>query len=163
MKRVGVPIGSSGLTLLEVLLSIALLSVVMLALNVTLISSIRQTSVTGSRTQAVQILNYLGRRIVGGDTALLTDTNLQFGYGTLRQNFPDLPSEVRFANPNLYRAEVENLGPPSWGNALGVDVHRYRISVCWRQGGQEFCTTGQTLSAPPSAGNASPPVLEGIN
>lgn len=154
---------SLGLTLLEVLLSIAILSVVMLGLNATLISSLRQTSVAGSRTQAVQILNYLGRRIVGGDTFLLASNRLQFDYGTLRQNFPDLPSEVRFANPDLYRAEIENLGPPPWGNALGVDVHRYRISVCWKQGGQEFCTAGQTLSAPPSSGNTSSPVLEGIN
>lgn len=152
-----------GLTLLEVLLSIAILSLVMLALNATLISSLRQTSVAGSRTQAVQILNYVGRRIVGGETSLLANPTLRFEYGTLRQNFPDLPNEVRFAKPDLYRVTIQNLGPPPWSSTLGVEVHRYRIEVCWRQGGQEFCAIGQTLSAPPSSGNASPPLLEGIN
>lgn len=152
-----------GLTLLEVLLSVAILSLVMLALNATLISSLRQTSVAGSRTQAVQILNYVGRRIVGGETSLLANPTLQFGYGTLRQNFPDLPNEVRFANPDLYRVTIQNLGPPPWSSTLGVDVYRYRIEVCWKQGGQEFCASGQTLSAPPSSGSSSPPVLEGIN
>ncbi|WP_240307670.1 prepilin-type N-terminal cleavage/methylation domain-containing protein [Thermus caldifontis] len=152
-----------GLTLLEVLLSIALLSVVMLALNATLISSLQQTSVAGSRTQAVQILNYMGRRIVGGETSLLANPTLQFEYGTLRQNFPDLPNELHFANPDLYRVTIENLGPPPWNSTLGVDIHRYRIEVCWQRAGQEFCATGQTLSAPPSSGSTNPPVLEGLN
>ena len=55
-----------GLTLVEVLVAIAVLSLVLVAMNAVLLSSIRQTAISGSRTQAVQILNYLGRRVVGG-------------------------------------------------------------------------------------------------
>ena len=155
---------TQGLTILEVLLAIAILSIVMVALNATLISSLRETSVAGSRTQAVQILNYLGRRIVGGDTTLLPTTRLQFLYGTLRQNFPDLPNAVRFANPDLYRVEIQNLGAPSWSSTIGVEVHRYRIAVCWKWRGEETCTIGETFSTPPpSSGSGNPPVFEGIN
>ena len=122
-----------GLTLLEVLIALSILSLVLLAFNAVLVSSLRQTSVSGARTQAVQILNYVGRRIVGGDAALLPgSTPITYGYGTLRQAFPDLPQEARFANPDLYRVVVSNLGAPSWTSSLGVSLNEYRIQVCWR-------------------------------
>ncbi|APD08863.1 MULTISPECIES: type IV pilus modification PilV family protein [Thermus] len=155
---------AQGLTLLEVLIALSILALVLLAFNAVLVSSLRQTSVSGARTQAVQILNYLGRRIVGGDSFLLSgSTSIVYGYGELRQNFPDLPQEARFANPDLYRAEIRNAGSPSWANNLGVSVNEYRIQVCWRQAGQEHCTEARTFSAPPSGSGSAPPPLEGIN
>lgn len=153
-----------GMTLLEVVLAISILSLVLLALNATLVSSLRETSLSGARTQAVQIVNYVGRRIVGGDTSLLPGSDpLNYTYGELHRRFPDLPQEVRYANPNLYRLSIRNLGTPSWANALGVGVREYQILVCWRQGGREFCTEGRTFSAPPSSTSPSAPLLEGIN
>ncbi|GAA5335608.1 prepilin-type N-terminal cleavage/methylation domain-containing protein [Thermus hydrothermalis] len=150
--------------MLEVLIALSILALVLLAFNAVLVSSLRQTSVSGARTQAVQVLNYLGRRIVGGDTFLLAGaTPIVYGYGELRQTFPDLPQEARFANPDLYRVEIANVGTPSWANALGVSVNEYRIRVCWRQGGQEHCTEARTFSAPPSGSGSSSPPLEGIN
>ncbi|GLV47760.1 prepilin-type N-terminal cleavage/methylation domain-containing protein [Thermus sp. LT1-2-5] len=155
---------SLGLTLLEVLIALSILSLVLLAFNAVLISSLRQTSVSGGRTQAVQILNYVGRRIVGGEAALLPgSTPIAYGYGTLRQAFPDLPQEARFANPDLYRVAVSNLGTPSWASSLGVSLNEYRIQVCWRQSGQEYCTEGRTFSAPPAPSGSPPPPLEGVN
>ena len=41
-----------GLTLVEVLVAIAVLSLVLVAMNAVLLSSIRQTAISGSRTQA---------------------------------------------------------------------------------------------------------------
>ncbi|AEV15205.1 secretion system protein [Thermus sp. CCB_US3_UF1] len=162
MKRGG--FFRKGLTLVEVLIAITVLSLVLLALNALLVSSLRHTSISGARTQAVQILNYVGRRIVGGETLLLPgSTPLNYGYGSLRQNFPDLPQEVRFANPDLYRVAISNLGTPTWASSLGVGVNEYRILVCWRQGGREHCAEGRTFSAPPSTASPSTPPLEGIN
>ena len=79
-----------GLTLVEVLVAIAVLSLVLVAMNAVLLSSIRQTAISGSRTQAVQILNYLGRRVVGGETALLppSGTAKVYDYGSLGAAFP---------------------------------------------------------------------------
>lgn len=104
-----------GLTLVEVLVAIAVLSLVLVAMNAVLLSSIRQTAISGSRTQAVQILNYLGRRVVGGETALLppSGTAKVYDYGSLGAAFPDLPREVRFADPALYKAEIANRGSPA--------------------------------------------------
>ncbi|KGQ22990.1 prepilin-type N-terminal cleavage/methylation domain-containing protein [Thermus filiformis] len=152
---------AKGLTLLEVILSLAIVSLVLLALSASLVSSLRQTAITGGRTQAVQILNYLGRRVAGGESALLPTGTLSFDYGTLRNRFPDLPREARFANPDLYRAAITNLGTPAWAGNLALPLNEYRIQVCWRQSGQESCTEARTFSSPPSAGDAPP--LPGIN
>ncbi|UZX16739.1 prepilin-type cleavage/methylation domain-containing protein [Thermus sp. PS18] len=148
---------------MEVLVALAILSLVLVALNTTLITSLRQTSVSGARTQAVQILNYVGRRIVGGETSLLPPSYLTYDYGTLRQVFPDLPREVHFANPDLYRVSIENLGTPSWASNLGVAVNEYRIQVCWRQAGKEHCTEALTYASSPLSGTPSAPLLPGIN
>jgi len=160
--RVG-PFSAKGLTLVEVLVALAILSLVLVALNATLITSVRQTSISGIRTQAVQILNYVGRRIVGGETNLLPSNNLTYGYGTLRQAFPDLPREIGFANPDLYLVRVENLGIPPWAGDLGVEVNEYRVQVCWRQAGREYCAEARTYASPPLSGTPSAPLLPGIN
>ena len=154
-----------GLTLVEVLVAIAVLSLVLVAMNAVLLSSIRQTAISGSRTQAVQILNYLGRRVVGGETALLppSGTAKVYDYGPLGTAFPDLPREVRFADPALYKVEIANRGSPSWASGLGVAVNAYRIRVCWRQAGEARCTEAYTLSAPPGGAGPAAPPLPGIN
>lgn len=154
-----------GLTLIEILVALALLSAVLVVLEGLLLQGLRQSSAAGTRTQAVQIMNYVGRRIVGGDDSLLpgAGSSLTLDYGTLPQRLPDLPQETRYANPQLYKVVVRNLGQPSWAlsPSLNVDVHEYEIQVCWRQG-QETCTTARTFASPPSPGGANPP-LEGIN
>lgn len=159
----GLSFSSKGFSLVEVLLALAILGIVLAALNATLVTSLRQTSITGARTQAVQILNYIGRRMVGGETSLLPANSLTYDYGNLRQAFPDLPREVRFANPDLYRVRIENLGSPPWTGNLGVAVNEYRIQVCWRQRGGEHCAEARTYTSPPLSGTPSAPLLPGIN
>ena len=54
-----------GFTLVEVLIAIAVLGIVLAAVSITMLSSIRQNHTAGNRSQAAQIMNYLGRRIAG--------------------------------------------------------------------------------------------------
>ncbi|MDM7325110.1 MAG: prepilin-type N-terminal cleavage/methylation domain-containing protein [Thermus sp.] len=155
----------AGLTLLEVLLAVSILSLVLLALNALLINGLRESAISGSRTQAVQILNYLGRRIAGGDTSLLVQdgSSRTYRYGTLANSFQDLPRETGRANPNLYQVTITNRGKPTWADGLGVDVREYEVEVCWRYSGGEACTRARTFSAPPSPNGGTTPLLEGIN
>ncbi len=151
-----------GLTLLEVLLALSLLSVVLLALNASLVSNLRGTAEAGLRTQAVQILNYLGRRVVGGELLPVPGTPLAYGYGSLKQSFPELARESHQANPDLYRASIQNLGAPSWAQSLNLPIHEYEIQVCFRKAGGESCAKARTFSAIPGQGESAPP-LPGIN
>lgn len=150
-----------GLSLIEVLVAVAILATVLLALSLVIVDNLRQTSITGARTQAVQILNYVGRRLVGGGVDLLELSPI--GYGTLRQAFPELAQEVRYANPDLYKVEIRRHGTPSWAQNLGINVERYEIIVCWKGGGRERCVSAETYSSPPSQGSGTSPPLPGIN
>jgi len=151
-----------GLTLIEVLLALSLLSLVLLALNASLVSNLGATAEAGLRTQAVQILNYLGRRVVGGELLPAPGTPLVYGYGSLKQSFPELTRESYQANPDLYRASIRNLGLPSWAQSLNLPIHEYEIQVCFRKAGGESCTRAHTFSAIPGQGEQAPP-LPGIN
>lgn len=148
-----------GLTLLEVLVALAILGAVFGMLSLTLITSLRQAESTGLRTQAVQILNYVGRRIVGGEVDLPSFV----GYGELRGVFPDLPREVRHANPDRYRVEVRRRGAPNWARPLKANVEEYEVAVCWKEVEGERCVSASTYSSPPSGKGRTPPPLPGIN
>lgn len=149
-----------GLSVLETLIAVSVLGMVLLSLSLLLTDSLRQTSITGSQTQAVQILNYVGRRIVGGETDLVNLSPI--GYGNLRQVFPELSQEIRHANPDLYKVEIRGQGTPTWAGNLGISLEQYEIRVCWKTGGRELCTSAHTYSSPPASSGGNPP-LPGIN
>ncbi|AEB11453.1 type IV pilus modification PilV family protein [Marinithermus hydrothermalis] len=154
-----------GLTLLEVLVAMSILGVILAAFTVSAVSSLRHNAVSGSRTAAVQLVNYLGRRVVGGDRMVLPEVNRTvraWEYGTLRAAFPDLPKDVAQANPDRFRAEVVSEGTPAWAAQLGLDLTQYRVRVCWRGPEEEHCTEVATLGVSPSAAGSAPP-LPGIN
>lgn len=150
-----------GLTLIEALIAMAVLSVALSAFTALVVSNLRENTRAGARTQAVQILNYLGRQVTGGNADVLPDsTPQQWAYGELNTAFVDLSRERQFADVNLYRASIENRGTYSGGIA-GVSLVQYRISVCWRAPGGESCVRADTLgrqrvvvgSPPPSTSN----------
>jgi prepilin-type N-terminal cleavage/methylation domain-containing protein len=136
-----------GLTLIEVMVAMSVLLVALTAFGSLTVSNLRQNQVSGSRTQAVQIMNYLGRRVTGADSAVTptsTATPLIWNYGALRSAFPDLSQT---GNPDVYRAKVTNNG--QW-NGAGVTVAQFRVEVCWRSPGGETCVRSDTLAADPT-------------
>lgn len=136
-----------GLSLMEVLIAIVALAITLVALNTMITGNIVQNASTGKLTQAIQLVNYLGRRVTGGDSNLLPSvtTPLSWGYGNLGTAFSDLPGGANFGNPNNYKATITNRG--TWSNAAanGIVLSQYRIQVCWKTGQGERCTEADTL------------------
>lgn len=149
----------SGLTMIEVIVAIAILGIAVAVLATTAASSIRNNAISGERTQATQVLNYLGRLVAGADPILFADADLKWGYGQLRGSFIELTKEVGRANPDLYRAQVQDLGWIGIGDAQMV---HYRVSVCWMAAGNEQCVRGDTAGPEIIEDDPNPAPLPGI-
>lgn len=153
---------SAGLTLVEVVLALAVLAILGATFTTAMVNNLKHTRVSGQRSQGAQVLNYLGRRVAGGDEALLPQTGetLAWDYGELANAFPDLGGAQGFADPERYRASVTAIGTVS---AAGASVVQFDISVCFQHQDGEACVNGTTLGAPAQAGPAATPPLPGIN
>lgn len=153
---------TQGLTVVEILIALAIIGVVTAAFTTGVVSTMRHTSVAGAQTQAVQVLNYLGRRVAGGDNTLLpqSGTPLTWAYGGLSKAFPDMTDQGGFADPASYRASISNAGSVSFGGASAVE---YDVRVCFKGTDNEHCVSAATLGPEPSASAASAPLLPGIN
>lgn len=153
-------IRAGGLTVVEVLIALAVIGIVTAAFTTAVVGSLRHTSVTGARTEAVQVLNYLGRRAAGGDSAVLpaAGSPLTWGYGTLASTFPDLTNFGGLSDPARYRATISNAGAVSMASASATE---YDVNVCYQAGGGEHCVQGSTLGPAPASGSGTPP-LPGI-
>lgn len=143
----------TGLTVVEVLIALVVVAIAVSLLATATVSSARHDANSGSRTQAVQILNYLGRLVAANDeNVLLSDRN--WGYGELQSAFSEMSTEARRADPNLYRASVTEDGAIGLGTAAGI---LYEIQVCWRAAQEENCVNGSTAGLPFSVGGAPAP------
>ena len=151
-----------GLTLIEALISMVVLSVAFSAFTALIVGNLRENAKAGARTQATQLLGYLGRQVAGGDTpAILPDnstTPSAWGYGQLQAAFSDLTRERQYADVGLYRASIENRGGYTAGIS-GVDLVQYRISVCWRTPEGESCLRADTLGRRKVLVNPAPPAV----
>ncbi|HZJ10125.1 MAG TPA: hypothetical protein VFD39_10550 [Trueperaceae bacterium] len=152
----------AGLTVLEVLLALAVLAILGATFTTAVVGNLRHTTVSGQRTQSAQVLNYLGRRVAGGDEAVLpaVGESLAWDYGELGTAFADLQGGDGFAEPGRYRAEIVASGTVT---TVGATVVQYDLSVCFRNQEAESCTRGTTLGAPALAGSGTTPPLPGIN
>lgn len=148
-----------GLTVVEVLVAIAILGIATAILATTSVSSIRNNAVSGSRTQATQVLNYLGRLVASADAVLFSNEDLAWDYGTLRDHFTELGEETGRADTNLYRASIEELGSVGIGSAT---MTHYRVNVCWQVVGEEHCIAGDTAGPEYIPGDPNPAPLPGI-
>lgn len=145
-----------GLTLIEVVMALSILALTLTAFFTLTLSSIRQNQVSGSRTQAVQVMNYIGRRVTGADSVvspLAATPTSSWTYGQLRTAFPDLAQATSLVSPDFYRASVTNRG--LW-NGASVTLAQFRIIVCWRASGGEKCVQSDTLAANPDASSTDP-------
>lgn len=152
----------AGLTIVEVLIALAVVGIVTALLSTAVVGNLQQTRTFGGRTQASQILNYFGRRVAGGDSAVLPGAGapLTYGYGQLTSSFPDLTSEGGYAEPDRYRVQIVNQGTVTLAGASAV---RYDVTVCLEASGGESCVVGTTLGGAPSSGTGGVPPLPGIN
>jgi prepilin-type N-terminal cleavage/methylation domain-containing protein len=155
-----------GITLIELLIALAILSMAMSGFTYLVVSNMRYNASSGLKTQGAQILNYLGRRAVSGDAPVVPDTlaTKSWNYAQLSSAFPDLAKSANLANTDQYRASVSDLGV--WSNAdATVSLQRYRVMVCWRStasGAGEECVRGNTLGPKALASGVAPP-LPGLN
>lgn len=150
-----------GLTLMEVVMALAVIGISIAFFTTSVTSNLKHTGNFGQRTQATQVLNQLGRRIVGGDAKVLTteDTPLKWDYGELKSTFKDFRDEGGVTNPNLYRASITNVGNLSLATANAI---QYNLEVCYKSSGSESCVVATTLGPAPNIGGTPPP-LPGIN
>lgn len=150
-----------GLTLLEVLLALAVIGIITAVFTTVVVSNLRHTSVAGARTEAVQVLNYLGRRAAGGDGTVMavSGTPNTWAYGSLSTAFPDITNQGGLADPARYRAQVTNGGDVT---LAGASATEYDIKVCFEAGQGEHCVKAATLGPSASSGTTPPP-LPGIN
>jgi prepilin-type N-terminal cleavage/methylation domain-containing protein len=157
---------TNGMTIVEVLVAVVILSIVLVAFAGVIVANIRQNATSGNRTAAAQMLNYLGRRAVDGQAAILPavgSSSRSWAYGTLNTSFPDLTKERNAANSDLYRAEIIDQGAPTATMPTGSNLVSYQINVCWRDAGQENCVTAQTIAQRPTASSSTSPIIPGLN
>lgn len=132
-----------------------------------MVTSMQQNLVSGERTQAVQILNFLGRLASGGDARVIPENNesnnqnyVAWGYGQLPTAFTELASGDGFMAPERYSAEVRNRGTLKIGAA---SMEHYRVQVCWQAAGGELCITGDTAGPAVAPSDGGAPALPFVN
>lgn len=154
---------TSGLSVVEVLVALAVLGIVTAAVLTTYLGSMRANSDSGRRTQAVQITNAIGRRVAGADPLVLAQPGkpMVWDYGKLKSDFPELRGDG-ISDPDLYRVVVTNLGTVTLGTAAVV---HYTVETCTRshQGAEENCVVGDTAGVPPGPEGDDPTGLPGVN
>lgn len=148
---------TSGLSLIEVLLALAVIGIVTAAFTTAVVGNLHHTSITGARTDAVQVLNYLGRRAAGGDSAVLpaSGSTRTWGYGALSTAFPDLTNHGGLSDPSRYSAQITNAGNVT---LAGTSASEFDVKVCYRAGGGEHCVAGTTMSLYPTGGGSTQPL-----
>lgn len=161
MERGAVGALQAGLTILEVVLALGILGILGAVFTTSILSNLRHTTTAGQRTQAAQVLNYIGRRVAGGDSVVLpaAGETLTWEYGELSAAFADM-SGAGFGNPNQYRVEITAAGVVT---VVAAEVMRYDIDVCFTRQDGETCVEGTTLGAPATATAEQTPPLPGIN
>lgn len=146
-----------GLTVVEVLVAITIIGVVIALLSTITVSSVRHDATSGARTQAVQVLSYLGRLAAVSDPTLVGGAR-SWDYGELKGAFKELAVEANRADPSLYRASVAEIGEVGIGAGTAL---LYRVQVCWRVVGEEHCVDGDTAGPdiPPAGVDGPDPVV----
>lgn len=157
----------SGLTIVEVLVALAVLAIVIAVLTTAMVTSMQQNVVAGGRTQAVQILNYLGRLASGGDARVITErlvgSYVRWDYGELPTVFTELAAGDGFMSPERYRAEVINRDELVIGAAPMIHLIHYWVQVCWQAPNGEQCVSGDTAGPALDPPAGSPPPLPFVN
>ncbi len=132
---------TSGFTLLETIVAIAICAIALAALTSVATNSLRVGRDGNFKIQATQVLDALGRRVAGGvELGLLpaTGDSLELGY----DDVADLIDIADGGWDGAFRAVVSHDGTVTVGASSTV---RYRIEVCHASGSAERCVRGTTL------------------
>jgi prepilin-type N-terminal cleavage/methylation domain-containing protein len=145
-----------GLSLIETLIAMVVLAITLTAFTSLIVGNMQQNTNSGARTGGTQLLNYLGRRVIAGDSTIIPtspSTPRQWAYGQIQSAFPELTGQ-QFSNPALYQASVQNLGRQN--PIAGISLTAYRVEVCWRNQENDSCvralTFGPDLPTPGAPG-----------
>jgi type II secretory pathway pseudopilin PulG len=144
---------NKGFTIIEVLISLAVLIIAISILSSTVIGSTRHDRNSGMKTQAVELLNYIGRYALEGSTVVVPAapaTTKTINYGALASTLPGIQSQSGFGDLANYKAVVESKGTVSLAGAV---ANRYDIKVCWKDKAGEACI-GSTTMGPIVAGKS---------
>ena len=134
-----------GFSLIETIIAIAICGIVLAALASVNVTSLRQARFGNERLQATQVLDTIGRRVVGAEDASLLPglgATVSFDYGDL-DDLLDLNEAGTTTDTDRYRATITQAGNLTVGEST---VGIYRIEVCFRAGEDELCVEGSTLS-----------------
>jgi len=154
---------NQGLTLLEVIVALGIIAILGALFVTNVLSNLRHTTVAGERTQAAQVLNFLGRLAAGGDGDILPalGSSEEWGYGELGGAFPDIAGGEGFGDADRFRAGITAVSILEFA---GAETVQYDISVCFLATEGESCVVGTTLGAQaPGNQGLAPLPLPGIN
>lgn len=154
-----------GLSLIELLIAIGILAIALTAFTSIVVSNLHYNTSAGARTQAAGLLDFFGRKVIGGDGGVLPQANQSersWDFGDLASGFPDLKQAGGFSNPDRYSLVVRNLGTWSDPNNSFV-MHRYRLQICWQGSNGQECVQADTLGPEALVSGSPPPPLPGIN
>ncbi len=151
------------LSLVEVIISLVIISVIIVALIPAFSASLKQTTISGQKSQSVRFMEFLGRLVVTGNPIALPaagDTQVSWDYGELKQTFDELTNTSQgMSTPNNYKATVKTNGTVSLS---GVTSIQYDIEVCFKKTGEEHCQQASTFGPAISSGSVID-YLPGIN
>lgn len=154
-----------GLSLIELLIAIGILAIALAAFTSIVVSNLHYNTSAGARTQAAGLLDFFGRKVIGGDGGVLPQPDQDdrnWSYGALASSFPDLKQAGGFSNADRYSLAVKNLGTWSDPNNSFV-MHRYRLQICWQGSSGQECVQADTLGPEALASGSPPAPLPGIN
>ena len=131
-----------GFTIIEVLISLAILIIAISILSSTVIGSTRHDRNSGLKTQAVELLNYIGRYALEGSSLVVPaspGSTKTIAYGGLASALPGLTGS---ADLSAYKATIESVGTVSLAGAV---ANRYDLEICWKDKNSEACIGSTTL------------------
>ncbi len=131
---------SLGLTLLETIVALAVVSIVLGSLATVSTSSLRESRAGNNKTQATQILDTVGRRIAGGEEAgLLPAEGKEL---ELSSTALESLTNMDLADAAEYEVTIENVGDLTVSMS---QLAQYRVTVCYAGSEGERCVVGATL------------------
>ncbi len=145
-----------GLTLVEVLIALAVIGMLIGVFSLSLTSSLSVTETTGQEGQINQLLNQLVRRVVDGETALLSASGQSktYDYGQLS----GIISQGTISDLSSYKASIVATGSVSLSN---TSITQYTITICSKNE-TEKCLSAVTFGpSPDDTLDGNPPGIYG--
>ena len=129
-------------------MALAVFGIIAAALSFSITSNLNHTSKTGQKSQAAQLLNYLGRRVADSDVAVLPESEanpLLWDYDQLGSAFTELIDDDELVDLSRYKAKITEVGTVSID---AITMTQYNVEVCYKSNGDnESCVQGITLAA----------------